>query len=261
MSFQPASVLPEDLRSQRWVWVGESGLLCPQQGLFWTQAELPYQPLPEHIHALGTWHGQGYVAVEARDEPTRPARRLRELLMLASAEEQAVLVRAAQVVLWSRQYRFCSRCGQALQTHAEERARVCTSCQEHYYPRINPCIIVLVRRGRSMLLAQGVRFVQPFFSTLAGFIEAGESAEEAVHREVMEEVGVRIDHLRYVSSQSWPFPQSLMLGFMADYQSGEIHCDPREIRAARWVEPGEDILLPPPLSIARQLIELHCREL
>ncbi len=260
MSWQHDALLPADLTTAIWVLFDGASPLCPEAALFWTYDQLPCLLLRERLHALGDWQGRRYIAADCSDLALAlPRRSLRELLVCASAEEQAVLVRASQILLWARQHRFCSACAQPLRAHAHDRARVCPSCDLHFYPRIHPCIIVLVRRGRSMLLAQGVRFQQPMLSTLAGFIEAGESAEESVHREVFEEVGIVVNGLHYVASQSWPFPQSLMLAFMADYVSGDIRCDPQEIRLARWVEPEEDVPLPPPVSIARQLIERHRR--
>ncbi len=249
-----------DLTTASWVLFDGAAVLCPETTLFWRYDQLPCRLDGERRHVIGDWQGRRYVAADCSGlDLGRPLHNLRELLAGASVEEQGVLVRASQILLWARQHRFCSACAQPLRAHEHDRARVCPSCHLLFYPRIHPCIIVLVRRGHSMLLAQGVRFQQPILSTLAGFIEAGESAEEAVHREVLEEVGVEVDGLCYVASQSWPFPQSLMLAFMADYVSGEIRCDPQEIRLARWVEPEEDVALPPPVSIARQLIEKHRR--
>jgi NAD+ diphosphatase len=127
------------------------------------------------------------------------------------------------------------------------------------YPRISPCIIVLVARGEEMLLARSAHFSPEVYSTLAGFIEPGESAEEAVHREILEEVGVHVKNVRYFSSQPWPFPDSLMLAFTADYESGEISIDPKEIEDAKWYGPENLPKLPTTFSIARALIEQHLR--
>lgn len=132
---------------------------------------------------------------------------------------------------------------------------VCSRCGFHQYPRINPCIIVLITKGESALLAQGARFPDGLFSCLAGFIEAGESAEQAVRREVREEVGLELGALRYHGSQPWPFPHSLMLGFRAEWQAGELCPDREEIVAADWF--GRESLprLPTSGSIARELID------
>jgi NAD+ diphosphatase len=131
----------------------------------------------------------------------------------------------------------------------------CPACGLSAYPRIAPAIIVLVRKGDLALLAQGARFSAPFYSTLAGFVEAGESAEETLVREVKEEVGIDVGDLRYFGSQSWPFPHSLMLGFFATWRSGEIRCEPSEIVDAKWFEAGSLPMIPPRMSISRKLID------
>lgn len=131
----------------------------------------------------------------------------------------------------------------------------CGHCEHHVYPRINPCVIVLITRGDEVLLASHHRHGKAFYSCLAGFVEAGESAEEAVHREVMEEVGIKIDNLRYIASQPWPFPSQLMFGYLADYESGEIDADEEEIEDAVWFDINDLPLVPnPDTSIAGRLI-------
>jgi NAD+ diphosphatase len=136
----------------------------------------------------------------------------------------------------------------------------CEVCTLSFYPRISPAIIVLVRRGDEALLARSTRSASGFYSTLAGFVEAGESLEETLAREVREEVGVEVTNLRYFASQSWPFPHSLMVGFFADHAGGEIVVDKTEITDARWFAPTALPLIPPKLSIARQLIDAWVAE-
>jgi NAD+ diphosphatase len=161
------------------------------------------------------------------------------------------------LLAWERDHQFCGRCGQLMQIDHEERAMRCQPCKSINYPRIAPCIIVLVTRGEELLLARNVNFPGPMYSTLAGFIEAGETAEQTLVREVREEVGVEVGHLRYFQSQSWPFPNQLMLGFFAEYAGGDIVCDQREIAEARWFRPRELPMVPPPSSVAGQLIRHH----
>ena len=132
---------------------------------------------------------------------------------------------------------------------------LCPACGFSAYPRIAPAMMVLVRRGQRLLLGRAPHFVNGVYSALAGFVEAGESLEECVHREVQEEVGIRIANLRYFSSQSWPFPHSLMLAFMADYLDGELDPDPAELSDARWFALDELPPLPSRISISRTLIE------
>lgn len=136
----------------------------------------------------------------------------------------------------------------------------CAACGLMAFPRLAPAIITLVTRGEGdeeeALLARGVQWKQPMYSCLAGFVEPGETLEEAVVRETMEEVGVSVGNVRYVRSQPWPFPHSLMLGFRADWLHGDIVCDPVEIADAQWFRRDEIPMIPPGISIARRLIDL-----
>lgn len=183
--------------------------------------------------------------------------RLRQLLSRADEAGFALLSRAAQVLTWSRNHHFCPRCGESLAQHDQDLAKHCHHCGLTQYPRLSPCIITLVTKGEYCLLAQGVRFAEVRYSTLAGFIEAGESAEAALVREVREEVGIEVSNIRYFCSQSWPFPHALMFGYFADYISGEIVPEPGEIVDARWFHYTEldEAPIPPPFTISRQLID------
>ena len=134
-------------------------------------------------------------------------------------------------------------------------AMLCSHCRERYYPQIAPCIIVAIRRDDAILLAQHTRHRNGVHTVLAGFVEVGETLEQAVAREVMEESGIRVKNLRYVTSQPWPFPQSLMTAFMADYADGEIVVDKKELLTADWYRYDDLPLLPPPGTVARRLIE------
>lgn len=163
--------------------------------------------------------------------------------------------RAVQLVEWARTHRFCGRCGSPTELAEGERAMRCPACRLQAFPRLAPAIITLVTRGDEALLARGVQFPIPMYSCLAGFVEPGETMEQAVHREVREEVGVELSDVRYRSSQPWPFPHSLMLGFRADYASGDIVCDPTEILDANWYTRDALPMIPPGISIARKLID------
>lgn len=158
---------------------------------------------------------------------------------------------------WLNTHRYCGACGSRFEPFEKERAMRCTGCGYLAYPKISPCVIVLVRDGSKFLLARSPHFRQGLYSILAGFIEIGESAEQAVHRELMEEVGVRVKNVRYITSQPWPFPSSLMLGFVADYDGGELKPDGVEIEAADWFD-AEHLPehLPHELSISSYLIRL-----
>ncbi|NVK39707.1 MAG: NAD(+) diphosphatase [Oceanospirillaceae bacterium] len=181
---------------------------------------------------------------------------LRALLASASSElEYARLSRAAQLAVWHEQHRFCGRCGTPLLQHARDLAKHCEPCGLSQYPRISPCIIVLVTHGERCLLAHAPHYPAGRYSTLAGFIEAGETAEAAVAREIREEVGIEVERVRYFRSQSWPFPHALMLGFFADYAAGELTPDGVEILDARWFSRNELPDLPPSFAISSMLIE------
>jgi NAD+ diphosphatase len=186
---------------------------------------------------------------------------LYHILGRVDAELFALAGRASQLLDWERDHRFCGRCGNPMQVDVVERAMRCDPCRVINYPRIAPCVIVLVTRGEELLLARNVNFPQPMYSTLAGFIEAGETAEATLRREVREEVGVEVANLRYFQSQSWPFPNQLMLGFFADYAGGEIACDGTEIADARWFHYSDLPMIPPQSSISGQLIHHYIQSL
>jgi NAD+ diphosphatase len=171
-------------------------------------------------------------------------------------EEVAVAGRAFQLQNWARTHRYCGVCGTATERIAGERGIKCPSCGFSAYPRISPAMMVLIKRGEEILLARNVTFPPNRYSALAGFLEVGESIEEAVHREVFEEVGLKVHNLKYVASQAWPFPHSLMIAFTAEYLSGEIVTQPEEIADAKWFGPGDQLPdLPPRLSIAKVLLD------
>lgn len=167
----------------------------------------------------------------------------------------AVAGRALAIVEWDLQHRFCGRCGQPTELVPGERARRCPVDKTPFYPRISPAMIVLVTRGDTMLLARNPALPEPMFSTLAGFVDTGESLEECVAREVKEEVNIEVKNIRYFGSQPWPFGRSLMVGFTAEYAGGDIHVDGKEIAEADWFHPDNMPRIPPRLSIARHLID------
>jgi NAD+ diphosphatase len=180
---------------------------------------------------------------------------LRPLFGLLDDPLFAIAGRAVQVVDWDRSHQFCGRCGAATEVSVTERCRTCPSCGQLHYPRIAPVVMALVRRGDHLLLARSPRFAPGMHSALAGFVEAGESLEESLAREVREEVGVEIANPRYFSSQSWPFPHSLMIAFLCDHAAGEIRVDGVEIESAGWFSLDALPTLPHQISIARRLID------
>ena len=184
---------------------------------------------------------------------------LRALFGRVDEHTLAVAGRALQIADWARTHQFCGVCGTRMRRVEGERAMKCPACSHAAYPRIAPAMMVLVKRGPAILLARNIA-VAPGgrMSALAGFLEPGESVEDAVHREVHEEVGLAVKDLRYFASQSWPFPGSLMIAFTAEYAGGDITPDTAEIAEAHWFGPGDKLPeLPPPQSISRALIEAN----
>ena len=184
---------------------------------------------------------------------------LRSWLLQSDAESFDLLATAAGLANWQEQHRFCGRCGTKTQPRNDEYAHECPRCHLRQYPRVAPCIITLVWRDDALLLARSPRFAPGVYSTLAGFIETGESAEQALHREVEEEVSVQIGNFKYLGSQAWPFPNSLMLGYWAEYQGGEIAFDGIEIEDAQWYPFDQLPELPTKTSISRYLIDSFLR--
>jgi NAD+ diphosphatase len=163
--------------------------------------------------------------------------------------------RANQLVNWSQTHRHCGRCGQPTEDKTDERAKTCPQCGLVNYPRLSPAIIVAVLKNDRILLGRNKRFKLPFYSVLAGFVEPGETLEECVRREIREEVNISVKNIRYFGSQPWPFPDSLMIAFVADYAGGEIRTDGLEIIDAAWFTKDNLPQIPPKISIARQLID------
>jgi len=166
------------------------------------------------------------------------------------------VTKAISIITWDKNHQFCGRCGEKTTYKPSAFERVCTHCGLSFYPRISPSMIVLIKKGDSILMSRGHHFAKGAYGLIAGFIEVGESIEDAVHREVHEEVGIKIKNLRYFGSQFWPFPDSLMIAFTADYASGELRIDTSELESADWYR--HDNLPGGPsysLSIARKLID------
>jgi NAD+ diphosphatase len=220
----------------------------------------------EAFEPLGIWQGEEHVAVALEAPPDRLPEGLRiaglrQWFGMLPDDELAIAMRGSQLLQWARTHRFCGGCGGPTQKVSGERARRCPACRLSTYPRISPAMMVLITRGRQLLLARGHQFPPGRYSALAGFLEAGETIEQAICREVHEEVGVDIQRLRYFGSQSWPFPHSLMIAFRAEWAGGEIRVDPNELADARWFDLEALPDLPPRLSIARALIDSTLTEL
>jgi NAD+ diphosphatase len=209
---------------------------------------------------------QTHCFAAAADGDTAPAGfawlDLRALFGLLDDASFALAGRALQLVDWDLTHRFCGSCATPTVRSENERARACPACGLVAYPRLAPAVMALVRRPpREILLARSHRFPTGMYSALAGFVEPGETIEQALAREVFEEVGVGLTKVRYFASQPWPFPHSLMIAFVADWAEGEIRTDPAEIADAEWFEIDKLPLLPSPISIARRLIDAVVAEM
>jgi len=235
--------------------------LTDSNGVLFPREWLKKQDLPILAeHGVGHFDGDAVYLLELEhplDLSGCAWQGLRHFMLQDDAELFALLGYATQIGTWSRQHRFCGSCGERMELLAGERAMLCVRCEAHHYPRLSPSMIVLVTRGDEILLARSPRFVSGVYSTLAGFVEPGESVEQCVVREVREEVGVEIRNIQYLGSQGWPFPHSLMLGFHAEYERGDIVMQADEIEDAQWFNVRQLPPLPAPRSIARYLIDAY----
>ena len=209
-----------------------------------------------YIGRIGKAH---FFAAEAPPEAPPPPganwEGLRTLFSVLEDAHFALAGRALQLVDWDRNHQFCGRCGTATLPKRGERVRVCPACGLSAYPRVAPAVMAQVRRGRELLLARSPHFPPGMYSALAGFVEPGESLEQCLRREVLEEVGVEVSNIRYLVSQPWPFPHSLMIAFTCDWAAGEIRPQDGEIEAANWFDVFHLPKLPSKISVARRLID------
>jgi NAD+ diphosphatase len=208
----------------------------------------------EALH-VGRLDGDPLFALRLDGPAPDGAPTLRELFATGPDSLAGAAGRAAQLLEWAATHRFCGRDGAATEPVAAELARVCPVCRTTYHPRIAPAVIMLVERDGRLLLARRAGIERPLYSCLAGFVEAGETLEGAVAREVREETGIEVADARYVASQPWPFPSQLMVGFTAAYAGGELRIEESELADAQWFDPRELPEVPPPFTIARRLID------
>jgi NAD+ diphosphatase len=208
---------------------------------------------------LGTLAGSNCYCAEVSENGPIPSKMgfygLRYLYERLAEPLFGIAMKASHLMEWEETTRYCGRCGRKMVPAKEMNARECSGCGMMVFPRISPAVIVLVERDGQVLLARSRRFTADFYSVLAGFVEPGETLEDTVHREIEEEVGIKVRNVRYFGSQPWPFPDSLMIGFTAEYASGEIKIDRTEIIEAGWFYPDKLPTVPGKISIARQLID------
>jgi NAD+ diphosphatase len=228
----------------------------------WNLAQL--KPAPIRSQYLGTLDDRPCYAAELADKNQDldgfQLQGLRETFGRLEEEMIWIAGLANQLVDWSRSHQFCGQCGHSTVDKSEERAKICPACGLVNYPRLSPAVIMAVVKGDRLLLASNKRFKSGFYSVLAGFVEPGETLEECVAREIKEEVGISVKNIRYFGSQPWPFPNSLMVGFLADYAGGKIKADQSEIVDAGWFTADNLPSIPPRITIARHLIDWFVSE-
>jgi len=259
---------PEDPSPARKRWILVQGISVfflkdPAYGTVLMPAPLPAGLVCGEPVYLGTRDNLFYYAAEVPAGATLPGgwqpSPIRELSGKVPDSDMAVASYAVRILDFDRSTAFCGRCGAKTRPFTTERARICTACNRITYPRIYPAIIVLVKKGEEIPLARSPRSPPGVFSVLAGFNEPGENLEQTVHREVGEEVGIAVRNLRYFGSEPWPFPDSLMIGFVADHAGGDIRIDNQEIEAASWFTRDTLPPFPSKASISRALIEAWIR--
>ena len=219
----------------------------------------PVEPAAGTALQFGTYDGRRCMAARPANPDAVPAPfqfvKLRPLFGALPDHLWSLAGTASHILHWHEHSRFCGRCGAPAAFDTQVPAKKCTGCGALIFPRINPAVIVAITRSDRLLLARNGRFPGAMHSLVAGFVEPGERLEETVAREIREEVGLEVDDIRYFGSQPWPFPDSLMVGFTAQWRSGEIRVDGHEIVEANWY--GRDALpeIPRPGSISRRLID------
>ena len=240
---------------------GPEGFLIDGNGPLFPREWLKRQELPVLAeHGIGHLDGEPVYLLEldrAAQVEGCQWQGLRAFMLEGDHTLYRVLAYAAQIGTWAREHRYCGSCARLMVQVPTERAMHCAVCEMRSYPRISPSMIVLITRGDEVLLARSPRFVPGVYSTLAGFAEPGESAEECLIREVREEVQLEVRNIQYMGSQCWPFPHSMMLGFHAEYAGGDIVPQADEIEDAQWFNVHRLPPLPASRSIARYLIDLY----
>ena len=264
LQFESMVELPMEMEGRQgwWFVVGHNTILTHAEG---DDRRVPLVRSPEelgvrvdHQHFLGVLDDVPVWAAGIDSAPGDPDglafEQLRSLFTKMPETVWTLAGRAVQVAEWHRTHRFCGRCGEPTELARGERARKCGACGLLNFPRLSPATITVVTKGDEALLAHGRAFGAPMYSALAGFVEPGESLEQCVIREVKEEVGIDVTNVRYFGSQPWPFPNSLMIGFHADYAGGEITCQESEIVDAQWFTRDNVPNIPGGMSISRWLI-------
>ena len=262
--FQAAARKPADSFGWWFLLRGREVLLDADGGI--PCGACPLAPAVGRVQRLGELDGLPCYAVDLPGDVKAPAGAAfvdpKPQLDRLTQRAGSMLARALEVAEWDRSHRFCGACGAPTVQRGAAIVRVCTNeaCRREHFPRVSPVVIVAVERGDEILLGRSHHFPPGLYSVLAGFVDAGESAEEAAHREIFEETRLQIGDLRYFASQPWPFPHSLMLGYQARYVSGEIVCAPDEIEDAAFFRFDKlPSVFPLRATVAHWLIRDFCR--
>ncbi len=215
--------------------------------------------IPIREHYLGTLDGHDCYVAEVKPETSAlEGMAFEDLKLLYDVLDEDIFLlagRAIQIINWDKNHQFCGKCGTPTEKWEYDNAKKCPNCGHMSFPCLSPAVITAIVKDGKLLMAKHSYGLKDRYSLIAGFVEPGETVEEAVERETQEEVGINVKNFKYFGSQSWPFPHSLMLGFTAEYESGEIKVDGEEILDAKWFAPEE---IPPPpskISIGSELIE------
>ena len=261
--FQPGHIAPDEVEYPA-IWCAFCGgkvVVMRVSGTLQLPALRPEElgSAARRSHYLGMLDGVHCYAAHLDEGQALPAGTdligLRALILESDELTSGLAGRAFQVLEWERTHRYCGACGEPTVAHDADRARVCTSCRQLYYPRIAPVVMALVTRGREILLTRKPGYAPGRYTVVAGFVEAGETLEHALIREVREEAGVDSGRPRYFGSQPWPFPNSLVMAFSLEYLSGAVRPDGVEIEDARWFDIDKLPELPEPVHISRHLID------
>lgn len=220
--------------------------------------ELEQQLLFSQQHHIGTYKNQACYVVDIPKNMVIPKGMqlisLRQFISYIDKELFMIAARAFQLLQWDKNHQYCGHCATPMKTNYQERVKRCPHCKLVNYPRISPAVIMRITDGDKILLSRSPHFVEGLYSVQAGFVEIGESLEQTVEREIKEETNLQIKNIRYFGSQPWPFPNSLMLAFTAEYAGGELKIDPKELEDAAWYDCNHLPILPTQQSIARQMI-------
>ncbi|MBN2239395.1 MAG: NAD(+) diphosphatase [Dehalococcoidales bacterium] len=251
----------EDTGDSYWFLFSRGSMLVTPDGLHLPLLKNPEEAgiSPVRKQYLGILDGKHCYSAELPPDVKAPdGMEFMNLMAVYSVLDEDIYLlagKASQLVAWDQSHQFCGRCGNKTDYVPGERAKKCTVCGYMSFPRLSPAVITAVVKDKQLLLTQYATFRGNMRTIIAGFVEPGETVEECLHREVFEETGVRVKNPRYLGSQPWPFPNSLMMGFVAEYDSGDIQVDEKEIAHADWYDLADLPELPPELSIARRIID------